>query len=102
MPTVLVKSSTPLEADQTFEITEGETIFEGLERLGLVLPHGCLAGSCGACRIEVIKGSENLKIPGAVESDTIAHIKNQMAQAQITVRLACRAKVIGDIEIKKL
>ncbi len=102
MPTVLVKSSSPLETDKSFEIFEGETIFEGLERLGHILPHGCLAGSCGACRIEVIAGNENLKIPGAVEGDTIAHIKNQLARSEVNVRLACRAKIIGDVEIKKL
>jgi ferredoxin len=102
MPTVLVKSSTPNEADKSFEINEGETIFEGLERLGHILPHGCLAGSCGSCRVEVLKGSENLKIPGAVESDTITHLKNQLNRADASIRLACRAKIIGEIEIKKL
>jgi ferredoxin len=102
MPTVLVKASSPLEEDRIFEIVEGETIFEGLERLGLVLPHGCLAGSCGACRIEVVEGAENLKQAGAVESDTVAHLKNQLARKDVCIRLSCRAKVIGNIEIKKL
>ena len=102
MPTVLVKASNPNETDKSFEIDEGETIFEGLERLGLTLPHGCLAGSCGACRIEVLAGAQNLKPSGAVETDTITHIKNQLARANVNVRLACRAKVMGNIEIKKL
>jgi ferredoxin len=98
MPTVLVQGRSPNENDQKFEVESGRILYDELERQGLVLPHGCLAGSCGSCRIEILEGAENLSIPGAVESDTISHIKQNYDSNKI-VRLSCRAKVNGDIKI---
>lgn len=103
MPTVLVKASSPSEKDQKFEVTEGKILFDELERQGLLLPHGCLAGSCGSCRIEVLEGAENLSKPGPVESDTIAQLKQDSSVLnKIVIRLSCRAKVLGDIKICKI
>lgn len=101
MPTVLVHSPTTNEnvdmKTQEFSVESNRAIYDELERQGLKLPHGCLAGSCGSCRIHVISGSENLTPMGAVEADTVAHIKGNYPGK--TVRLSCRAKVLGDIEI---
>ena len=44
MPTVLVQAKSPNESDQKFEVEQGKILFDELERQGLVLPHGCLAG----------------------------------------------------------
>jgi len=71
MPTVLVKAHLPNEKDQIFEVQLGALIFDELENQGCILPHGCLAGSCGSCRIEITKGAENLSPAGAVEQNTI-------------------------------
>ena len=89
MPTVLVK-------DKTFEVKSGEKLYDELEKQGYILPHGCLAGSCGACRIEIISGAENLSTPSAVELDTLLHLHNGNPK----LRLSCRAKVLGDIAFK--
>lgn len=106
MPTVLVSSRLPNEKDQKFEVLEGKILFDELERQGLVLPHGCLAGSCGSCRIEILEGAENLAMPGAVESDTIEAIKTNYCDTNHgdlvlnkNIRLSCRARVQGDIKI---
>lgn len=106
MPTVLVKAFTPNEKDQKFEVDQGKILFDELERQGLLLPHGCLAGSCGSCRIEILEGAENLSPLGAVETDTVESIKNTYCEtnrAELVVnkniRLSCRAKVLGDIKI---
>jgi len=101
MPTVLVKALSPNENDQKFEVEAGRLLYDELERQGLVLPHGCLAGSCGSCRIEILEGAENLSNPGAVESDTISHIKSNYSPNKI-IRLSCRAKVNGNIVISVL
>lgn len=96
--------------DQSFEISDGEVIYDALFDRGLELPHGCLSGSCGACRIEVQEGKENLLNPGPVELDTIQSLQKEF---QITygpdfvqnteIRLACRAKILhGDIKIKPI
>jgi ferredoxin len=109
MPTVLVISGQSNEIKQEFAVEEGKVIFDELERQGHVLPHGCLSGSCGSCRIEIIDGAENLAPMGAVESDTVASIKNSYqnsgrgeAVVNKNIRLSCRAKVLGNIKIAVL
>lgn len=106
MPTVLVTTRLPNEKDQQFEVQEGKILFDELERQGLVLPHGCLAGSCGSCRIEILEGAENLSVPGAVEADTVESIVNNYCETNRSaavlnknIRLSCRAKVLGNIKI---
>lgn len=88
MPTVLVNNI-------SYTVTEGAILYDELERQNLILPHGCLAGSCGACKVEIIAGAKNLSAPGAVELDTLSHIKD----GDKILRLACRAKVLGDVSI---
>ncbi|MDO9183701.1 MAG: 2Fe-2S iron-sulfur cluster-binding protein [Bacteriovorax sp.] len=109
MPTVLVKSAHLNEKDKKFEVSSGKILFDQLELQGLVLPHGCLAGSCGSCRIEIIEGFENLMPPGAVESDTIDAITKNYCETNRSemvvnkkIRLSCRAKILGDITIAVL
>ena len=37
---------------ETF-VSEGDDWFSSAEKVGLVIPTGCLTGSCGACEIDV-------------------------------------------------
>lgn len=75
------------------ELTIGNdhSLYEELEAQGKILPHGCLSGSCGACRIEILQGQENLSLPSIIEQDTIDHLNNYKDK---TIRLACRAKLL--------
>ena len=104
MPTVLVQDDSSNENDpakvRKFEVKLSAILYDELERQGLVLPHGCLAGSCGSCRIHVTKGIENLSPMGPVEQDTVDHIKGSYPGKD--VRLSCRAKVLGDVTITPL
>jgi ferredoxin len=107
MPTVLVHLESPNSpseksklASREYKVNVSQILYDELERQGLQLPHGCLAGSCGSCRIHVIKGIENLSPMGVVETDTVMHLKDSYPGK--TVRLSCRAKVLGDIEITPL
>ena len=71
------------EDDNTldYQAEEDEIIYHALDRQGKkALPHGCLAGSCGSCRIIVLEGEENLRGPGHVESDTIEHLRETYAE----------------------
>lgn len=108
MPTVSIQSQGEGE-DEVYEINVNEVLFDALCNQGLQLPHGCLAGSCGACRVEIIEGEENLKSPSAVEQDTLDAIKLNYERIHgpgsvkgKIIRLSCRARVLGDIKIKKL
>lgn len=94
--------------DETYEVAENEIIFDSLQDQGKTLPHGCLSGSCGACRIEVCKGIENLAPMGTIESNTVESILEHLQKIKgedyiknRPMRLACRARVLGDIEIKQ-
>jgi ferredoxin len=95
MPTVSIDGSTI-----SFEINNEEILYDSLSERGHELPHGCLSGSCGACRIEVLEGNENLVPAGIVESNTIESLQTEFPEVKRPIRLACRARVKGDIKIK--
>lgn len=109
MPTVLVVDSQNSETIEEFEVQTGEVLFDELDAQGKTLPHGCLAGSCGSCRIEIIEGEQNLNPPGAIEADTIKALKESYTQkygaefiADKTLRLSCRARVNGNVKISAI
>lgn len=98
MPTVSVILQ---DSEKTIEISGTDTIFNELDDKDLKLPAGCLSGSCGTCKIEVLEGAENLKEPSAVEKNTIESIQETYPNLkEKTIRLSCRAKATGDVKIK--
>lgn len=103
MPIVSLKDTT-----KTFEVNDGEVIYDALSSRGEELPHGCLAGSCGACKVEVLEGAENLLPPGAVEKNTIDAVREELVALKgpeyqsKNIRLSCRAKVAGNVCIKPI
>lgn len=97
------------DTEKKFEVSEGEILYDSLFDRGHELPHGCLAGSCGACRVEVLSGESNLQPAGIVEQNTIEAIKADYlvkngagSLDHKTIRLSCRAKVLGDVVFKPL
>lgn len=97
------------ETEKSFEVNEGEILYDSLFDRGHELPHGCLAGSCGACRIEVLEGEDNLYPAGIIEQNTVEAIKSEYllkngsdSLTGKTIRLSCRAKVKGNVLIKPL
>jgi ferredoxin len=93
--------------EKNFEVQSGEILFDALDKRGFTLPHGCLAGSCGACRIEVLENPENLEPSGIIESDTIQSLKEDYektlgtdAMKNVNLRLACRSKIKNSLKIK--
>ena len=100
MPVVSIKGTT-----KTFNVSEGEIIYDALYDRGEVLPHGCLSASCGACRVEVTCGKDNLDPPGVIEQNTIEALRIEYSMekkidvSEKVIRLSCRAKVRGDVVI---
>jgi ferredoxin len=75
--------------DKEVEVKDGDLITDACEQLGV--PFGCRVGSCGACKIEIFEGSENL-------SDLTQEEKDQ--GMDLTHRLACVVKIkSGTIKI---
>jgi ferredoxin len=98
-----------LDSNKTFDVNDGETLYDSLSDRGEELPHGCLSGSCGACRVEIVKGHENLQMPGVIEKDTLKSLREEFKQthgdefgSNTEIRLACRAKVLGDVAVKTI
>ena len=97
------------ETSKTFDVNEGEILYDSLCDRGYILPHGCLSGSCGACRVEVLSGQENLLAPGIIEKNTIESLREEFQKTRgeefiqnKEIRLSCRAKVTGDVTIKPI
>lgn len=106
MPTVSIRGNS-----KTYEINIGENLFSALKAQGHELTHGCLSGTCGACRIEVHKGSEALDVPDHEENLTLNFIKRNYERIHgpgsldgKIIRLSCRAKASGQgqVEISEL
>jgi ferredoxin len=97
------------DTDKTIEVNNGEILYDSLYDRGIELPHGCLSGSCGACRVEVLAGQGNLVPPGIIETNTIDALKDEFAKVHGAefvqgkeIRLSCRAKVNGDVTIRPI
>ncbi len=104
MPIVSIK-----DTDKVIEVNEGEILYDSLYDRGVELPHGCLSGSCGACRIAVLEGAEHLAKAGIIETNTIDALKDEFKTTKgeefvnsTEIRLSCRAKVLGDVTIKPI
>lgn len=109
MPNVLIKMKD--ESELSLELDKEEVLYDGVERHGTKLPHGCLAGSCGSCRCIIHKGHELLAPARAIEMNTIEHIVEKYEEKYGVgflegkiVRLACRARIKeeGDIIIEPI
>lgn len=113
MPTVSVKlievDDNGNETVEAYEVEADQRLYDALEAKGKKLPHGCLAGACGSCKIEIIDNPDGLSKASAIEKDTLAHLTKTITEkhgAEViegkTLRLSCRAKVVGDITFKPL
>lgn len=87
------------ESFQEVECLAGQNLFQSFEEKDIKLPHGCLSGSCGSCRIEIIEGEENLSAPSFIETDTLNSLANEYAPGT-KLRLSCRAKINGPVTFK--
>jgi ferredoxin len=90
-------------------IKAGINVHQGLNGFGatinkIVNCHGL--GQCGTCRVLVTKGMENTSPMGFIEK---ARFYNPLPDPlpcmafignETTMRLACRTKVLGDIEVE--
>ena len=86
-----------------FSLTGKQTIFNALRKQGEELPHGCLAGSCGACRVIITKGEEYLEEPGVMEAATLKglavnyeRIFGKGSSEGLVMRLTCSTRLKPD------
>jgi 2Fe-2S ferredoxin len=75
---------------------------EAAERLGYYWPIGCdRSGECTNCAMDVVSGHARLSRMGRYERQNILRQRGARSLADIRLRLACQARVHGDVVVHK-
>lgn len=83
------------------EVESGETLMGAAARAGYRWPSLCGGdGACSICWVEVLGGSEHLSEVSAGEQETMELVPALVRRTR-TVRLACQARVGGDVTVRK-
>ncbi|HSP56327.1 MAG TPA: 2Fe-2S iron-sulfur cluster-binding protein [Dehalococcoidia bacterium] len=97
MPTVLV-----LPDGLTFTAEEGQTLMDATHEAGLFWPTTCGGqGICTTCSCAVDTGDENLDPMGRSELKTLTADLSEPTVRARRLRLACQARVKGDVTVTK-
>ncbi len=87
---------------RTIEARDGETIMEAAWTDGLYWPTTCGGqGICTSCACTIEEGAANLEPMGRSERRTLSAERGEGALRDGTLRLACQARVRGDVSVKK-
>ncbi|WP_027008647.1 class I ribonucleotide reductase maintenance protein YfaE [Conchiformibius kuhniae] len=73
-------------ADAEFELRDGETLLEGLERTGHAVEYQCRSGYCGACRVRLLAGE-------------VVYSQTPMACVAAGEILPCCCRAAGAVEV---
>ena len=93
---------TVLPLEQVIEAAEGATIMEAAHEHGLYWPTTCGGeGICTSCACSVEEGEANLEPMGRSELKTLAQELGEAAVRSRRLRLACQARVKGDVTVTK-
>jgi len=86
-----------------FDIHDGETIIQAAWRNGYTWPTICGGqGTCKTCVFLTLDGEDNLLAVESWEATGLQSIAASLPNAGRGWRLACQAKVCGDIRLKKI
>jgi len=83
--------------DLLVEAPAGTPLQRIADAAGADITFGCRTGSCGTCRVSVVKGLNHCSEPGSEERDFLKGL-----DAPADQRLACQVCVHGDIAIDYL
>jgi 2Fe-2S ferredoxin len=84
------------------EADDGQTIMAAAHDLGLYWPTTCGGeGICTTCACMVEDGLDNLEPMGRGERKTLAEERGPEILASGKIRLACQARVHGDVTVTK-
>jgi 2Fe-2S ferredoxin len=84
------------------EAPEGETVMDGVCAHGYFWPIGCdRIGECTNCAMEVVSGLGRLSTMGRYERQNLIRQRGPRSVEDPRLRLACQARVLGDIVVYK-
>ena len=84
-----------MPAGHSFEVAPGTTILVSAVQNGLALRHDCTEAICGTDRVKILSGKEHLSEKTDNEELTL-----EMMNGGPDDRLACVARVLGDVTIE--
>jgi 2Fe-2S ferredoxin len=95
-------SITIIPLDTTIEADAGQTIMEAAWAAGLYWPTTCGGqGICTSCACTIESGEENVEPMGRSEARTLTQELGEAAVKAGRLRLACQARVHGDVTVNK-
>ncbi len=81
--------------DLLVEAPAGTRLQDIADASGADVTVGCRSGTCGTCRVRVVRGLEHCPPPGPEERDFLAAL-----HAPPDHRLACQLAVHGDLDLE--
>ena len=81
----------------SFDVASGTTILVAAVQNGLQLRHDCTEAICGTDRVKILAGKEHLS-----EKDENEELTLEMMNAGPDDRLACVARIVGDVTVEVL
>jgi ferredoxin, 2Fe-2S len=88
--------------DRVIDATQGDTIMEAAHEHGLYWPTTCGGeGICTSCACTIEEGEANLEPMGRGELKTLSEDLGEVAVRSRRLRLACQARVHGDVMVMK-
>ena len=88
--------------DVEIEAADGETVMGAAERSGFFWPVGCARnGECTNCAMEVVSGVGRLSSMGRYERQNLIRQRGPRSIDDPRLRLACQARVLGDVVVYK-
>lgn len=85
------------------QATSGETVLDAVAADGFYWPVGCAKnGECTNCAMEVVSGIGRLSAMGRYERQNLVRQRGRHSIEDPRLRLACQARVEGDIVVFKL
>jgi len=93
--------------DHSFDAADGQTVLEAAHDAGLLLPHSCRDGACGACKGRIVQGSVDygkysagaLSAADQAEGYALFCCAKPLSDLVLEARNVTRA---GDIPVRKL
>ena len=85
-----------------FEAADGQTVMDAAHDAGLYWPTTCGGqGICTSCACTIDDGAENLDPMSRSELRTLSEEMGEATVQARALRLACQARVLGDVVITK-
>lgn len=86
-----LKQVTFKKANKTVPIHEGETVLEIAETSGIEIPFSCRVGTCGNCKVRLLKGNVAMEVQDSLTDE----------DKRSGLILACQAKAQSNLEIEE-